>query len=267
MLSRLVQSADREHLPLYALEWHVDYWDYLGWKDPFDSHRATERQYAYAHSLPSSMYTPQAVINGTIVPSYAGDFSEVDSITRSLMKGSTVTELTVRVRPAAAGGVSWQVHAKTARAPAGAVLLIALAEGGLGATPTAGENAGRTLLHANVVRSVRQISAAGGEVVIDAPAGIDPARSRIIGLVQDPGTLRIYAAAQAFLTSPAAGALLPAGTLPSPSGAKITGRVVDSHGRGVSSVPVQACSGTLCIPGVTRRRGLLLDHGGRSREI
>jgi len=48
-----------------ALSWHVDYWDYLGWKDSFASKANTQRQYAYAKTLRErQVYTPQAVING-----------------------------------------------------------------------------------------------------------------------------------------------------------------------------------------------------------
>ena len=51
----------------------MDYWDYLGWKYPYDSRAATDRQHSYARALPSSVYTPQVVINGSFVPDYAGD--------------------------------------------------------------------------------------------------------------------------------------------------------------------------------------------------
>lgn len=48
-----------------ALSWHVDYWDYLGWKDSFASKVNTQRQYDYARALKErQVYTPQAVING-----------------------------------------------------------------------------------------------------------------------------------------------------------------------------------------------------------
>jgi hypothetical protein len=48
-----------------ALAYHVDYWDYLGWKDTLSSKKNTERQYAYMRAFGSrSVYTPQAVING-----------------------------------------------------------------------------------------------------------------------------------------------------------------------------------------------------------
>ena len=48
-----------------ALSYHVDYWNYLGWNDTLSSKENTERQYGYAKTLGrSSVYTPQAVING-----------------------------------------------------------------------------------------------------------------------------------------------------------------------------------------------------------
>jgi len=50
---------------VYILSYHVDYWDYIGWKDPFGSKAFTEKQYDYASRFRSrSVYTPQAVING-----------------------------------------------------------------------------------------------------------------------------------------------------------------------------------------------------------
>lgn len=48
-----------------TLNWHVDYWDYLGWKDIFATPENTQRQYAYARAMRErQVYTPQAVING-----------------------------------------------------------------------------------------------------------------------------------------------------------------------------------------------------------
>ena len=56
-----------ENNEILAISTHVDYWDYLGWKDSFASKANTERQYAYARSMrESQVYTPQAVINGRL---------------------------------------------------------------------------------------------------------------------------------------------------------------------------------------------------------
>ncbi len=50
---------------LVALAYHVDYWDYLGWKDAFASPENTHRQQAYAEVFGGSVYTPQIVIDGS----------------------------------------------------------------------------------------------------------------------------------------------------------------------------------------------------------
>ena len=60
----LGKLADRHDI--LPLAFHVNYWDYIGWKDPFASNIVTERQYSYGHALGLNMvYTPQMVIGGT----------------------------------------------------------------------------------------------------------------------------------------------------------------------------------------------------------
>src|SRR5260370_38334763 len=59
-LGKLAERHD-----VLALAFHVDYWDYIGWKDPFAFKIATERQYSYGHALDLNLaYTPQRVIGG-----------------------------------------------------------------------------------------------------------------------------------------------------------------------------------------------------------
>ncbi|MGA1801915.1 DUF1223 domain-containing protein [Rhizobium sp. HT1-10] len=59
-LQRLIAQGD-----VVALAYHVDYWNYLGWNDTMASKENTDRQYSYARTLGrSSVYTPQAVLNG-----------------------------------------------------------------------------------------------------------------------------------------------------------------------------------------------------------
>ena len=55
----------REEQDVLALSWHVDYWNYLGWKDTFSKAEFTKRQYSYANAFKRrGVYTPQAVVNG-----------------------------------------------------------------------------------------------------------------------------------------------------------------------------------------------------------
>ncbi|OCP18034.1 MULTISPECIES: thioredoxin family protein [unclassified Ensifer] len=59
-LKKLVDDGD-----VVALSYHVDYWNYLGWKDTLASSENTDRQYAYARMLGrNGVYTPQAILNG-----------------------------------------------------------------------------------------------------------------------------------------------------------------------------------------------------------
>src|SRR5579859_3682195 len=62
LLGELARRGD-----VIALAYHVDYWDNLGWKDPFASRASTERQRSYSHALRlSGIYTPQMVIDGAV---------------------------------------------------------------------------------------------------------------------------------------------------------------------------------------------------------
>ena len=62
LLGELASSGD-----VVALAYHVDYWDYLGWRDTLASADNTARQYDYNNAFGTRMvYTPQAVVNGRV---------------------------------------------------------------------------------------------------------------------------------------------------------------------------------------------------------
>jgi hypothetical protein len=58
-----------------ALAFHVTYWDYLGWKDPFSTQTATDRQARYGQWFGDGSYTPEIVVDGGtgLVGSYRND--------------------------------------------------------------------------------------------------------------------------------------------------------------------------------------------------
>ena len=59
LLGRLAQRPE-----VIALAWHVDYWNHLGWRDPYASRQATERQKAYSSQLGIDVFTPALVVDG-----------------------------------------------------------------------------------------------------------------------------------------------------------------------------------------------------------
>jgi hypothetical protein len=238
--SQLVREADRQKLPIYALEWHVDYWDNLGWKDPWDSGFATARQYAYAQALPSSVYTPQVVINGHLVPSYAGDLGELEAGARS-EANQAPAGIMLKVLAMQESPTSIRAVLTIAGSAVNAKVLLAEVEGDLKARPNAGENAGRSLVHSNVVRAVKVVPAASGEVTLDVPRAASGTSRRVIALLQNPSTLRIYAAAEAALATD--------------GDSSLSGRIIDAAGKPVPGAPIQACSGRVCIPATTDAAG------------
>jgi hypothetical protein len=65
LMNDLEKEADKNGTEIYILNMHVNYWDYLGWKDVYAKSKFTDRQDYYARFFPSGRsYTPQLVING-----------------------------------------------------------------------------------------------------------------------------------------------------------------------------------------------------------
>jgi hypothetical protein len=132
------------------LAFHVTYWDRLGWKDPFSLEAATERQDVYGHRFGDGSYTPEIVVDGA--SSHVGsDRREVGSaIDQAKRQGSAAASLSVTRD---GGKLLIDVGAGTGN---GRLLLIGFDHSHQTAIRR-GENSGRTLEEANVVRSIRAI--------------------------------------------------------------------------------------------------------------
>ncbi len=85
----LAQIQEEYGADVITLSYHVDYWDYIGWKDPFATKAFTQKQYDYAQKFRSrNVYTPQAVINGR--NHYTG--SDRPALYRAIQQPSTVAD-------------------------------------------------------------------------------------------------------------------------------------------------------------------------------
>lgn len=140
-----------------ALSFHVDYWDYIGWKDPFAAAQYTERQRDYAATLGLRyVYTPQMVIDGR--HDVVG--SKRREVTRAV-EDASATVPAVEVTLEAADGGRAVLSAGTPPSEEATVWLVTFDDGH--DTPVArGENRGRALHNSNVVRELTALGAWSG---------------------------------------------------------------------------------------------------------
>jgi hypothetical protein len=191
-LREITMDAAQSGRHVYPLAFHVDYWNDLGWRDPFSSDLATGRQRAYAHLFGEhSVYTPQMIVNGRDAFVGSDRARALQSIESALAQPSVASIVLRRATESDGIAVDYSVSA----APPGTHLRAALVERQAVSKITSGENAGRTLHHANVVRALRTVSMDDGlNGHIAFPwHGPDPSRYAVVAYLQDPQTLRITA--------------------------------------------------------------------------
>jgi hypothetical protein len=188
------------------LAFHVDYWDYIGWHDPFDSARWSQRQQGYARAFHSNrIYTPQLVVNGK-TECVGSETGEVQQRLADALAAPPAGHVTLAVEPPAADGrLRVKVGAKLARTVAAGDLdlWVAVWETGLVTPVGAGENARRTLRNDFVVRRLEKVlvlpGTAGAERSGEIVLGVDKRwKTEALGVaafLQDPATLQIHGAA------------------------------------------------------------------------
>jgi hypothetical protein len=158
LLQSLLESQPIAGAEVIALEQHVDYWDQLGWKDRFSSAALTDRQRVYGRVLSSDIYTPQAIVDGR--SEAVG--SDAAAIRRGIAHAAALPHAAVSIaieRPSADKiAVSVSVtNLPTLSGRDHADIVVAVVENGLRSQVRAGENNGRTLTHAAVVRTLAAI--------------------------------------------------------------------------------------------------------------
>ena len=178
-------SARRDVL---AIELHVDYWDYIGWRDPFAQRHFTDRQRAYSRAMDQRyVYTPQMVIDGR--------YQEVGSDRGAVMRlierarnerGET---LTIEAQP----GTRASVRVSGAvRGPA--VVWAAVLDPSHETDVTRGENGGRRLVNTNTVRHMQRFGVYNGTPEDYPMIACEPHQALAVVVQGGNGTGPIYAA-------------------------------------------------------------------------
>jgi hypothetical protein len=154
LLGRLRQDLSAKNIQVIPLGFHVDYWNSLGWKDRFSSAEFTQRQEQYTHALKvDGPYTPEMVVNGEV--EFVGN--DAGQAQRTIRQQASELEM-AQVKIASAGADQLTIQVKgPAESSGNALVMLAITEDNLSTQVGSGENGGRKLHHAAVVRELREI--------------------------------------------------------------------------------------------------------------
>ena len=197
VLQRLAADHQNGELPVIALSYHVDYWNRLGWRDPYSDAAFSERQRQYAqHINDQGVYTPQLVINGQ-----SGHIGSREQAVRNALATASQRATGIAIQKQ----IDWQSDAGQAiityelsEARAGTTLQIAVVEKKVDNEVSRGENRGKHLSHTNVVRQLISQSNASlsGKVSVELLPELHAKQDNlaIYLFVQDTKTMAILGA-------------------------------------------------------------------------
>lgn len=183
---------------VYFLGYHVDYWNYIGWKDKFSrpEHTKLQAQYAAAFNL-NSIYTPQVVINGK---------KEFVGSDQSHLRQAIIEEL--KIKPSVDIQLAVEMNKDSISASYKTlvsdkrILKIALIQVYAETVVKRGENKNRKLNHINVVREIQSITIdkkGNGKADFKIPRDLNVPDLKLIAFIQNKADLKIIAATDAII--------------------------------------------------------------------
>jgi hypothetical protein len=208
LLRRLAHEQIVPGVRVLALGEHVDYWDRLGWRDPFSSPAFSDRQSEYDARVfhTGNVYTPQLVIDGRL--QQVG--SDLTAVRRAIGEAARHPKAAVTVLAQADNATHVRIQVQVAPSQGvniGGIadVIVAITEDELTSNVQRGENRGRVLKHGAVVRSLTALGSltklgafAQAMSLPVAPSWIGP-NIRIVAFVQERQSRRIVGAASATL--------------------------------------------------------------------
>lgn len=197
-LSRL-ESQGLDNNKVVPLSLHVDYWNYIGWKDPYSSSQYTSRQRDIAsRNRLTTIYTPQMVLQGKDFRSWRRvDFA---SLVKAINTQTADADIGIAITPKSQNELDIKVNTglRDSKQYAGGRLVVAIIESGLRSNVSSGENEGRVLSHDYVVRrlftpeKVSESGKAETSIKLVIPPEWDSAHLGLVAFVEHPvhGTLQ-----------------------------------------------------------------------------
>ena len=203
---RFLEKLDHQPVAgaeMIVLSEHVDYWNHIGWKDPYSAHLYSERQSIYGKRFGlDSVYTPQMVVDGS--SEFVGSNSALAD--KAFAKTLGVPKISVHLSLISADPSAVHVHLDTAALEPSfgareAEVQIAVALNRAESQVSSGENAGHRLAHVSVVRSLTKVGVLkrGEGLSEDVHLNLGPVSEshdlRLIAFVQEPQQGRVLGAA------------------------------------------------------------------------
>jgi len=214
-LLRTLEGKAFQGAQVIVLSEHVDYWDSLGWRDPFSNVQFSRRQQDYGHLFGTdNVYTPQMIVNGRV--EFIGSDRRIAS--KEIRNAANRPVANVRVSPL---GIETPDRGKSVATVQLVVdnlpqlsrsdeleVMLAVTETSIVSKPSRGENFGATLEHTGVVRTLVKAGKVEGQgFAAKARVTIDPAWNRsglrLVAFAQEKKSRIVWGAAQAPLELPA----------------------------------------------------------------
>jgi hypothetical protein len=217
LLAHLQRTQPVAGADIIALEEHVDYWNDLGWKDPFSSSQFSDRQSDYANYFRTSgPYTPQMVVDGKEQFVGSDERDALAAIAKAARAPKRVVELEQlpdsKAAPEGSGTVRLHVRfgpVQNWRAGELAKVILVITEDDLSSNVTRGENAGDQLVHRAVVRDFQVLGRLDSTGSFDAAPEVTLPKNwkrenlRAVAFVQDRSTRDVLGASILRLSFPA----------------------------------------------------------------
>ena len=209
VLGILNRNHSIENVEVIALSEHVDYWNRLGWRDPFSNSQFSNRQGVYSQFFGKgdSVYTPQMIVDGTreFEGSNAGKALQAIGDAAKYAKGNVAVEIEKLENNTAQLKIQIENLPKMSKNDT-AIILLAVTEDNLSSRVTTGENSGSELPHVAVVRWMQNIGNITQEgktfsqtLVLDKMW--KPGNLNAVVFVQETGSRKILGAAKIKLQS------------------------------------------------------------------
>ena len=193
LASQIDKTYKSQNKAVYVIAFHVDYWDYIGWKDRFAKHEFSERQSMYGGKFNlGSIYTPQMIVNGK-TQFVGSDSDAADDAIKDALKTNSQYGISLDVSWISSRQLSIKYNLTSN--PVNALINIALVEKNLSSDVKRGENSGRKLEHDNVVREFdTSIAKEKYERTLKIVEDINLNNSTLIAFIQDKDSFKILGA-------------------------------------------------------------------------